>query len=350
MRLKAGALANFANADDDGADEAMLPVPIRFDEIQDPTADEISGAERADEDDEVADVIAAERADDEENLVRTDEISDEIADAEEEEEEEEDNADDDDIVDEVADEVMRPDNLAVTGSHGEGGLESPQLSEVSLLSSSLDEAAARRRRRRRKKCRSIKPKHHYPLPSTTYTKGLPSPLVPHPSGMTMCEVKKLQKDCVRELNRYRSGKVPFTDGRLPNHGRLPDYKITAKNFSRCINEKAASDLLYAKHRGGPRCGHPTITLKCNLGGIHGGENSCCTRKCNDYFSCKETLFSCFRGMYDEGRIVLDTGEADFWKVGHYLNMIGSGAYVGCGFGFDNQGHMVATQQFLGRAF
>lgn len=164
--------------------------------------------------------------------------------------------------------------------------------------------------------------------------------------MSMCEVRKLQKDCVKKINEFRAG-APFSDGRTRNHGQLNSLQIAPRDFSKCMNEKALSDLYYAEHKN-RGCGHFTMSLDCGLS-ISGGraENSCCPRRCSTYATCKSTLYSCLQQMWDEGQIVLDTGSLDWtMKTGHYWNMIGSGStYAGCGFGFDSNGKMLSTQNF-----
>lgn len=193
-------------------------------------------------------------------------------------------------------------------------------------------------------CEPIKPTHHYPLPSNTYTAGLPSPIVAKPSGMTMCEVQQLQDDCVEKINSFRAG-TPFSDGRTRDHGHLSPLTKSADDFSKCMNEKALSDLEYAHHKN-MGCGHYSMSLTCGLDLFAGAENSCCPRNCRTYASCKRALFNCLQSMWDEGQIVLDTGSIKWtMETGHYWNMIGDRTHVGCGFGFDSQGKMLATQNF-----
>lgn len=161
----------------------------------------------------------------------------------------------------------------------------------------------------------------------------------------MCEVQQLQDDCVAQINRYRAG-AKFTDGRKRDHGTLSALNKARPDFSKCMNEKALSDLYYSEHQG-QGCGHFTMSLDCGLQ-LSGGraENSCCPRKCTDYKSCKSVQEGCLQQMWDEGQIVLDTGSVEWsMSTGHYWNMIGKYGTVGCGLGFDSQGNMLATQNF-----
>jgi len=52
-------------------------------------------------------------------------------------------------------------------------------------------------------------------------------------------------------------------------------------------------------------------------------------------------------MWDEGKIVLDTGSTK-WSMatGHYWNMLSKSEFATCGFGFDSQGRMLTTQTFF----
>lgn len=228
-------------------------------------------------------------------------------------------------------------------------------------------------------CSGIEPTNHYPLPppeegtwshgtwriNPTYTEGLPSPLVAHPSGMTMCDVEKLQRDCVEQINVFRAG-APFSDGRSRDHGHLDPLQLAPEDFRKCMNEKASSDQLYSAYKGQEEedpdaawfatggCGHYTFGLDCGLNRFAGGENSCCSNKCDSYDDCKQKLLACLQGMFDEGMVVLDTGSTDCQYTdacGHYWNMVGmipglDYKYAACGFGFDSDGGMLATQNFL----
>merc|ERR1719343_1295810 len=113
-------------------------------------------------------------------------------------------------------------------------------------------------------CGAFRPTHIYPLPSQTYTRGLPTPMVAHPPGMTMCQVRELQKACRDRINEYRAGRVRFSDGRTRNHGRKSNHTFGPQAVDKCMNEKATSDLRYAVHRG-QGCGHFTSRLNCNTG-------------------------------------------------------------------------------------
>jgi len=171
-------------------------------------------------------------------------------------------------------------------------------------------------------------------------------MVAKPGGMSLCEVQQLQQDCVSQINTYRRGQ-PFSDGRTRDHGQLNDMQAAPTNFAKCMNEKALSDLLYSSHRG-QGCGHFTSRLDCGLS-IQGwgfAENSCCPRSCSSYQQCKDTLLGCLRQMWDEGQMVLDSGSTQ-WTVqtGHYWNMVRDDSTAACGFGFDSEGRMLATQNF-----
>jgi len=171
-------------------------------------------------------------------------------------------------------------------------------------------------------------------------------MVTNPQGLSMCEVQQLQQDCINQINVYRGGH-PFSDGRSRNHGQLTALQSAPTGFAKCMNEKALSDLRYAVHQN-RGCGHFTSSLDCGLS-IRSGfaENSCCPRQCSSYQQCKDQLLGCLRQMWDEGEIVLDTGSTA-WTVAtsHYWNMISSSSSTGaCGFGFDSQGNMLATQNF-----
>jgi len=194
-------------------------------------------------------------------------------------------------------------------------------------------------------CTGIKPTHHYPLPGKRYTKGLPSPMVAHPSSMTMCQVQQLQDDCVNQINKFRAG-APFSDGRKRPHGTLAALKLEPQNFSKCMNEKATSDLYYSVHKN-KGCGHFSMSLDCGLKRFVPAENSCCPRNCKTYASCKNVLFDCLKQMWDEGKIVLDTGNTKWTpNTGHYLAMVNAKSTVACGFGFDSKGKMLATQNLF----
>jgi len=224
-------------------------------------------------------------------------------------------------------------------------------------------------------CSGIEPTNHYPLPPSqdgtwshgswrarpAYTEGLPSPLVAHPSGMTMCDVEKLQRDCVEQINVFRAG-APFSDGRSRDHGHLDPLQLAPEDFRKCMNEKASSDQLYSAYKGEEEedpdaawfveggCGHFTYGLDCELNRffLTLAENSCCPDSCDSYDDCKQRLSACLQNLFDEGMIVLDTGNTDCSETscGHYFNMIGDYKYAACGFGFDSDGGMLATQNFL----
>jgi len=194
-------------------------------------------------------------------------------------------------------------------------------------------------------CSGIEPTSHYPLPGKDYTQGLPSPLVAHPSGMTMCDVERLQQDCVEQINVFRAG-APFSDGRHRDHGHLDPLQLAPEDFRKCMNEKASSDQLYSVHKGAG-CGHWSFGLSCEQDRWVSGENSCCPRSCGSYDDCRQTLIGCLQQMWDEGKIVLDTGNTEWGtSTGHYWNMLGNAKYAACGFGFDSDGGMLATQNFF----
>ena len=77
--------------------------------------------------------------------------------------------------------------------------------------------------------------------------------------------------------------------------------------------------------------------------------------CVSLETCKTTLDVCLTSMWDEGKLVLDSGcklgkcpytRTDGKDTGHYLNMIGpSYTHVVCGFGFKENGGMLSTQNF-----
>jgi len=192
-------------------------------------------------------------------------------------------------------------------------------------------------------CKDTRAAHHYLLPGTTLRDGLPSGYLPLGSNMTKCELFALQRHCVDAINSFRAGR-PFSDGRTRDHGELPLLELADPKLLQCSNEKALSDLKYSND--GKGCGHHSFSLDCGLGRGAGSENSCCTRHCSSFVDCKETLSGCLQSMWDEGQKVLDTGDAK-WSMatGHYHNMLSESKSVSCGFGFDNRGRMLATQQF-----
>merc|ERR1712190_342586 len=104
-----------------------------------------------------------------------------------------------------------------------------------------------------------------------------------------------------------------------------------------MNEKAASDSLFDVHKG-RGCDHWTFGEDCDLDQFWGAENSCCTRGCESYEDCKETLLGGLQSMWDEGLMYLDGGSG---VTGHYDNMLRNNEYVACGFGFDSEGRMLA---------
>lgn len=183
-------------------------------------------------------------------------------------------------------------------------------------------------------CDAIKATSYYPLPSDVYTKGIPPPLLATPNTMTMCDVQKLQDDCVAKINHYRKAGLKSSLNKAP------------VSFSKCMNERAVSDLYYAEHKG-KGCDKFTMSLDCGLK-ISGrrGENSCCLQKCTSYDSCKSALFSCFKGFWDEHKLLIDSGNFTWTKKTHnYWNVVGDYRTVGCGFGFDSHGNMLAKQTF-----
>lgn len=155
---------------------------------------------------------------------------------------------------------------------------------------------------------------------------------------------------MNEINRFRSG-AKFSDGRQRDHGRLAPVSLASPDYGKCMNEKAASDLYYAVHQG-QGCGHFTVSLDCvlddDVSGWARAENICCPDSCTTYNHCKEILLSCLQGMWDEGEIVLDSGNLEWtMQTGHYWNMISSSSTtVACGFGFDSNGKYLATQDFF----
>eukprot|EP00415_Alexandrium_ostenfeldii_P000079 UN0079 len=194
-------------------------------------------------------------------------------------------------------------------------------------------------------CQDTRPDHHYSLPSKEFKGGLPAGFQALGGKMTKCELYELQKYCVDAINTFRAGR-PFSDGRTRNHGKLPLLKLASSARLQCSNAKALSDLKYSKKKG---CGHHTASLTCNLGHGAAAENSCCTRHCSSLEGCKKTVDGCLQSMWDEGKMVLDTGAKWSSKTGHYYNMINKDRkYVSCGFGFDDSGKMLATQQFFWR--
>lgn len=195
-------------------------------------------------------------------------------------------------------------------------------------------------------CEGIRPTHYYPLPRQTYTRGVPRPLLAHPRGMTMCDVKHLQEVCVSKINEMRAG-ARFSDGRIRHHGQLQPLAIARNDFGKCMNEKALSDLRYSVHHK-KGCGHFTLSRDCGLNiNAMRSENSCCPRRCHTLAGCKKKLLQCLQQMWDEGKIVLDTANTRWThQTGHYWNIVSrDSTHVGCGFGFDSQGHMLAMQNF-----
>jgi len=192
-------------------------------------------------------------------------------------------------------------------------------------------------------CPDTKPTHHYPLPSKTYTAGIPSGYSALPSGMSTCDLYGLQTHCVDKINEYRTGKRPFSDGRWSNKPSKPAFTMGDKDTLKCINAKALSDLKYAQTSG---CGHYTSALDCGLGRGTGAENSCCPQSCDSVSSCKQMIDGCLQQMWDEGEIVLDTGAGWSMKTGHYYNMIGEATHVTCSFGFSTDGKALSTQNFF----
>uniref|UniRef100_A0A7S0AW55 Uncharacterized protein n=1 Tax=Pyrodinium bahamense TaxID=73915 RepID=A0A7S0AW55_9DINO len=195
-------------------------------------------------------------------------------------------------------------------------------------------------------CPDTRPTKHYPLPSKTMRNGLPSGGAKLGSQMSPCDLHELQDYCVSKINEYRAGK-PFSDGRTRNHGSKKPLRNPNTPYLQCMNQKALSDLKYAKSGAG--CGHHTFHEDCGLGSGAGAENSCCPRRCTSKAECKRTLDGCLQQMWDEGQIVLDTGSTKWnLQTGHYWNMLTDADYVACGFGFLEDGSMLASQQFLSR--
>mmetsp|Transcript_126811 Transcript_126811/g.370739 ORF Transcript_126811/g.370739 Transcript_126811/m.370739 type:complete len:375 (+) Transcript_126811:73-1197(+) len=191
-------------------------------------------------------------------------------------------------------------------------------------------------------CQDTRADHHYRLPGKTLRHGLPDGYQPLGSQMTKCELYELQKYCVDAINSFRAGR-PFSDGRTRDHGELPFLKLSGPEVLQCSNEKALSDLKYSNDGAG--CGHHSFDLDCGLDHWTGAENSCCTRSCSSIEECKKTLDGCLQQMWDEGQIVLD-GDTEYnHKTGHYYNMLSKNTHVSCGFGFDDDGKVLATQQF-----
>merc|ERR1719367_2641303 len=113
----------------------------------------------------------------------------------------------------------------------------------------------------------------------------------------------------------------------------------------CVNEKSLSVLKYTKEVN--KCGHWTKRLSCDNGLWQSAENLCCRRYCHNMQDCKGKLDHCLSTMFDEGKIVLDTGITTWTpETGHYWNMISPDyGYVVCGFGFDDQNLMVSMQNY-----
>jgi hypothetical protein len=154
-------------------------------------------------------------------------------------------------------------------------------------------------------------------------------MVAKPGKMTVCELKQLQDDCVAQINKYRA---------TLHKSSLQKPSV---DYRKCLNEKALSGLYYAEHKK-KGCSRFPLSLDCGMkiGGLK-AENSCCPRQCTSYDSCKKVLLGCLKEFWDE------RGKRQGWtaQTQHYLTMIGDHTKVGCGFGFDSHGKMLATQVF-----
>lgn len=196
-------------------------------------------------------------------------------------------------------------------------------------------------------CPDTRPTHHYQLPSKVFTAGLPANYGTAGAAMKTCELYELQKYCVSAINVYRAGGVPFSDGRVRDHGTLAPLKNPETPMLQCLNEKALSDLKHSQDGNG--CGHYTFSESCGHGLWTSAENSCCPRSCSSLDSCKTMLDGCLKSMWDEGELVLDGQTSWSTSTGHYWNMIGNHEHVVCGFGFDENGKVLASQNFYGAA-
>eukprot|EP00930_Biecheleria_cincta_P073211 TRINITY_DN60525_c0_g1_i1.p1 TRINITY_DN60525_c0_g1~~TRINITY_DN60525_c0_g1_i1.p1 ORF type:complete len:744 (+),score=105.99 TRINITY_DN60525_c0_g1_i1:161-2233(+) len=196
-------------------------------------------------------------------------------------------------------------------------------------------------------CPDTRPTNYYQLPSKVFTAGIPQNYGTLGVAMTTCEMYELQKYCVSAINVYRAGGVRFGDGRMRDHGTLAPLKNPGTPMLQCLNEKALSDLKHAQDGNG--CGHYTFSESCGHGVRPSAENSCCPRSCSSLESCKAMLDGCLKSMWDEGELVLDGQTSWSTSTGHYWNMIGNHEYVVCGFGFDENSKVLASQNFYGSA-
>lgn len=193
-------------------------------------------------------------------------------------------------------------------------------------------------------CPDTRAQNYFAGASKTYTQGVPAGYRPLASNMTVCELYQLQQYCVTFINTFRAGK-PFSDGRSRDHGTIAPLALLDTPFLQCHNEKSLSDLVFASTAG---CAHSTAGAACpGIGATAGTENSCCTRSCTTLASCQKTLDGCLTQMWDEGKIVLDTGSTTWtMATGHYWNML-AGNLLTCGFAWNDKNQIVMTQNFYG---
>eukprot|EP00128_Syssomonas_multiformis_P011136 Colp12_sorted_trinity150504_noHs@1016 len=199
-------------------------------------------------------------------------------------------------------------------------------------------------------CPDVRPENYFETSSgsAVYQKsGLPAGYVQKASGMTTCELYKLQQYCVDLINEYRQNKYKFSDGRMSDHNpsTLTNLQLLDSPFLKCHNEKALSDLRTDVTKGG--CGHYTAGANCGFGGTAGTENSCCRRGCDTFENCKKTFAGCMQQMWDEGQLVLNGQRGWSMTTGHYYNMISNTKFLTCGFGFDAKNQVYMTQNFWG---
>jgi hypothetical protein len=177
--------------------------------------------------------------------------------------------------------------------------------------------------------------------------------VDRPANISVCQLKKLHKFCISEINRYRSGILKFSDGTDDSNvlNGLEPYVHNYKN-NKCSSESSMGALVVNYEQNSGCDGGHANAFVCPWR-KNAGQNSCCGRghysfnrwdlkKYNTYDIIKSELSYCLRTMWNEGMIT-NTGQKGHWKAMRSETF----RYVSCGFAWSAEGRVMMRQDFTG---
>ena len=188
---------------------------------------------------------------------------------------------------------------------------------------------------------------YFPGKNADLIAGVPSGYETLPSTISVCELELLHSHCVRQINKYRSGELTFSDGTSDSNvvGGLRAL-AESSGLNECTSQQAMGDLKFNVENGGGCAGSHRTAGTCPWRGAY-AQNSCCARGGGSfgddtaivtYESAVAHLDDCLQQMWDEG---ITPGQKGHWQ--NMRRAVFSTAR--CGFAWSGNGRFFAIQDF-----